>query len=66
MKTTPCPCCGGQRGPGKYLCFYCWWQLSRATRYALLKRDDRARDRLQELYDAITRQVPLPDIRISV
>jgi hypothetical protein len=63
--TTPCPCCKQPKGSGKYLCYGCWGNLPGPARAALYRRDDKARDRLQELYRQVAAGVPLAEIRVT-
>lgn len=65
MTLSPCPGCpDGRRAHGKYLCYDCWHELPLATRRALSRTDRFCVQRLQELYDQLTRKVPLSEIHV--
>ncbi|TLQ45780.1 hypothetical protein [Streptomyces marianii] len=62
---TPCPCCRGSKGRGKYLCLACWSSLPGFTRRALNRRDSHAMARLRELHRQIATGVPMSEIRVT-
>ena len=62
---TPCPSCRQPKGPGKYLCWTCWGNLTGLTRRALSRRDSKALARLQELHRQLAAGMPLAEIRVT-
>jgi hypothetical protein len=60
-----CPACGRVKNPAHYLCSRCWYSLGPTTRKSLWRKDSLAAERLRELYQAIQRDIPLADIKVT-
>lgn len=57
--------CGGDRQPGKYLCYSCWGRLPAETRRRLKMTDGRKVQRAKELFAQLHDERALAEIEVA-